>query len=541
MKLESQDLNLFWNYRYELLKNNTPFALTKIMNSVKWGDPKCENEFLKNILYRWKKIELCDILYMLSKKFSVNKLYVDNFIINLNGMKILRKFAIKKLNSYFNSDINFILIQLVQAIKYEDISINNYCSPLVHFLIERCCQDINLASSFYWLIECETSDEKNDNKEITKIYTSIKNRFLKDIEIFPNISKVIQNEINFKNELLEVNKKLTECSTNEEKQKKLTYFIKEDKKKFFQNEEHYLPINPQIKIKGTDFEKCKVFTSSKCPVKYTFKITNDTKNYTNFDKDYINLMFKVGDDLRQDQLILQMISYMDSLLKKSHLNYEFTVYKTLATNQSIGFIEYVPNSKTFSEIISKNNNQLKQYFTKISKSDDDYNKKLDSFINSCAGYAVVTYILGVGDRNLDNLMIKNDGKIFHIDFGYILGKEPPLKFSSPPVRLCQEMVELMGGKGSVKYDDFKQKCINAYLVLRDNARVIVNMFYLMIDSGIPELNDVEILDKLYERFEPRSDKKEASEYFVKILEESVNAFVMVFMDKVHAWGQYMKQ
>ena len=72
IKLESKDITLFWSYRYELLNNDKPYALTKIMNSVKWGDSKSENEFLKNILSQWKTVEIYDILYMLSRKFSVN-------------------------------------------------------------------------------------------------------------------------------------------------------------------------------------------------------------------------------------------------------------------------------------------------------------------------------------------------------------------------------------------------------------------------------------------------------------------------------------
>ena len=44
---------------------------------------------------------------------------------NFDGMKKIREYAIKKLSGHSNEDLNFILLQLVQAIRYEDISLKN--------------------------------------------------------------------------------------------------------------------------------------------------------------------------------------------------------------------------------------------------------------------------------------------------------------------------------------------------------------------------------------------------------------------------------
>ena len=552
IKLDTNDVALFWNYRYELLKNNTPRALTKIMNSVKWGNLKSENEFIENILFQWKTIEISDILFMLSRKFSVNNLYPNTDIIlnnNFEGMKQLRKFAVNKLGEHSSEELNFILLQLVQAIRYEDISAKKINSPLVSFLIDTCSKDTILASSFFWFIECEADNDigtiKNKNininnlKEIIKIYDLIRQEFNKNLsEKSPSINELIENEKKFKNELVTISDSLTKVQKNENKKKELRNILA-NKKKVIQ-EEFYLPIDPHIKIKGTVTEECSVFKSAKCPCKYTFKVEKEYQKYNpHEEKEFMSIMFKYGDDLRQDQLILQMINFMDSLLKKVHLDYEFTTYKVLATSKSDGFVEFVPNSKTIFDILKKYNNVILSYYKEISSNNEEIlSKYLKSYINSCAGYCVVTYILGIGDRHLENLMIDNRGRLFHIDFGFILGKDP--KPAPPPIKLCQEMVDVMGGKGSSQYEEFKQKCVNAYWVLRENARVIVNMFYLMIDSGIPELNDIENLNKLHEKFVPGYSKQEASNSFLTNLEESVNALMPILMEKFHAWAQYWK-
>lgn len=51
--------------------------------------------------------------------------------------------------------------------------------------------------------------------------------------------------------------------------------------------------------------------------------------------DYVAI-FKHGDDLRQDQLILQIISLMDRLLRRENLDLKLTPYRVLATSSRHG-------------------------------------------------------------------------------------------------------------------------------------------------------------------------------------------------------------
>lgn len=138
-------------------------------------------------------------------------------------------------------------------------------------------------------------------------------------------------------------------------------------------------------------------------------------------------------------------------------------------------------------------------------------------------------------------MMRKDGKLFHIDFGFILGRDP--KLFPPPIRICKEMVLAMGGKTSKCYKDFCRKCVDAFLYLRKYAKLIVNLFYLMSHAGLKDLESTEahlMLMKLYERFMPDKNEQEAEHGFLQLIHESVNAFFPKLMETFHEWATYWK-
>lgn len=254
-------------------------------------------------------------------------------------------------------------------------------------------------------------------------------------------------------------------------------------------------------------------------------------------------IFKHGDDLRQDQLILQMITLMDKLLRRENLDLKLTPYKVLATSSKHGFLQYI-DSCTVAEVLAREGNIL-NFFKRHNPCDSGpygiSSEVMDTYIKSCAGYCVITYLLGVGDRHLDNLLLTSNGKLFHIDFGYILGRDP--KPMPPPMKLSKEMVEAMGGVSSDHYHEFRKQCYTAYLHLRRHANVMLNLFSLMVDATVPDiaLEPDKAVKKVEENLQLGLSDEEAVQHLQSLLDISITAVMPALVEQIHRITQYWRK
>lgn len=210
----------------------------------------------------------------------------------------------------------------------------------------------------------------------------------------------------------------------------------------------------------------------------------------------------------------------------------------MALTQTDGIMEFVPDSYAVSAILSEYKtiqNFLKKFNPDPREPYEISAKAMDTFVKSTAASCVVTYILGIGDRHLDNIMVTKQGQLFHIDFGFIFGQDP--KPLPPPFRFTREMADGMGGESSEMYAKFKGYCCQAYNWLRKSANLILNMLSLMGDAGIEDISvrsDLsKVLQKVEEKFRLDLTDEQAEQHFLGLINESLTAIAPRVMEVLH--------
>ena len=311
------------------------------------------------------------------------------------------------------------------------------------------------------------------------------------------------------------------------------------------------------------------------------------------------LLYKHDDDVRQEMFAIQFINVCDSILKASGLDLKLLTFRCVPVGSNRGFIEWIPGSVPLSEIcqsitgvtfgrsaseesengkrfdinggndplsevakagffkyqslphspdkhtgptreVSLVNNPLQEYLRSAAYDPNApyyiQREVMDNYVKSCAGYCVLTYLLGVGDRHLDNLLLHANGHFFHCDYSFILGNDPKKYL---PMRITEHMVHGMGGRESDNYARFLSLAGATFIALRrhENVRVVLSMVRLMIPSSLPDVSvnqsPEQAIDGILERFRLDLSDEKALSYMEQLIEDSICSKMWMAVDAMH--------
>ena len=82
-------------------------------------------------------------------------------------------------------------------------------------------------------------------------------------------------------------------------------------------------------------------------------------------------------------------------------------------------------------------------------------------------------VFGLGDRHLENILLTDDGCMFHVDYSYLFGREPHMKTlvadRRHQMKLTPSIVEVMGGQQSKYFELFRNQSQQIYNIIRKNS------------------------------------------------------------------------
>ncbi|ETI36007.1 hypothetical protein F441_17643 [Phytophthora nicotianae CJ01A1] len=502
-----------WMHREEFI--DIPAALPRILSCVHWDDrDECE-EALK-LLPRWSVPD-----------------HQAAYIELLNGEfahEGVRSFAVKKLSQMGDTTFSYFLPQLVQAIKFE----NHHVSPLAMLLIERAIKNPNqIGFDLFWSMKVEAH-----NDQYRERYGTILNAYLDVCSSKMRAILKLQDKLFSEGGMLE-----RICQSVKAKKKDGAAEMKRAMQQGLEalNEllpgSFQLPLDPRIEVGKIIVSKCRVMDSAKKPLWLVFENAEEGG-------DPVTVMFKAGDDVRQDCLTLQLIRLMDEMWRDEGLDLAMEPYKCVATSPMTGILQMVPNSVTTAEVHRRDG--MMGTFKDPSFSDwirannpdpRSHKAAVDLFGRSCAGYCVATCVLGIGDRHNDNIMIASSGRYFHIDFGHFLGHLKYYKLGirreRTPFVFTNEMAYVLGGVEGKDFAKFVDTACTAYCVLRRHMHLLVSLLLLMVPADMPELTGRDDINHIVTTLAPEVSDERARESFEQTIHFCLDSRFKRFDNYLH--------
>uniref|UniRef100_A0A9J7ZMM2 phosphatidylinositol-4,5-bisphosphate 3-kinase n=2 Tax=Cyprinus carpio TaxID=7962 RepID=A0A9J7ZMM2_CYPCA len=478
-QLCENEKDLIWTLRHDC-RENFPQSLPKLLLSVKWSKHE-DMAQLQALLQIWPKLSPRDALELLD--FN----YPDQYV---------REFAVNCLRDMSDDELLQYLLQLVQVLRYEPY----YDCALSRFLLERAQSSRKIGHFLFWHLRSEMYMPAV-SVHFALILEAYCRGCIPHIEVLKKQVEAL-SKLKAVNELIKFGTIKTKTKQAHLKEAMMTYLC---------------------------VCRCKYMDSKMKPlwIVYNNKLLGG---------DTVDIIFKNGDDLRQDMLTLQILRLMDLLWKEANLDLRIVPYGCLATGDHSGLIEVVSSADTIANIQKTSSNMAAAAafnkdallnWLKDKNSGDALDKAIEEFTLSCAGYCVATYVLGIGDRHSDNIMVRSTGQLFHIDFGHILGNFKSkfgIKRERVPFILTHDFIHVIQqGKTSntEKFGNFRQYCEEAYLILRKNGNLFITLFALMLTAGLPELTSVKDIQYLKDSLALGKTDEEALKQFRQKFDEAL--------------------
>uniref|UniRef100_A0A8D0CAT5 Phosphatidylinositol 4,5-bisphosphate 3-kinase catalytic subunit delta isoform n=1 Tax=Salvator merianae TaxID=96440 RepID=A0A8D0CAT5_SALMN len=437
-ELYEHEKDLLWKMRYQI-RDHYPGALAKLLVVTKWNKHEDVAQMV-HLLQSWRELPVLNALELLD--FNFPDRCVSSFTVN----------SLKKL-----TDVELLqyLLQLVQVLKYE-----SYLDcDLTKFLLDRALSNRKIGHFLFWHLRSEMH------------VPSVAIKFGLILEAYCRGSPYHMKALMKQSEALSKMKALNDIVKLSSQ--KISKLQTKEYMHACMRQETYMealsniqsPLNPHIILSKVSVELCTFMDSKMKPLWIVF--SNKNMGGSN-----MGLIFKNGDDLRQDMLTLQMIHLMDILWKKEGLDLS-----------------------------------------------DALDRAIEEFTLSCAGYCVATYVLGIGDRHSDNIMIRENGQLFHIDFGHFLGNFKTkfgINRERVPFILTYDFVHVVQqGKtnNSEKFERFRDYCERAYMILRSHGLLFLHLFALMKAAGLPELSCSKDIQYLKDSLALGKTDEEARKHF----------------------------
>lgn len=416
--------------------NYDEIDLINIINNLQIRNTSCNNLLCNKNCE--EKLNNYDIFYILNYTINSNlKKYLLN-LLNITDITIYLPLFI----NFIKNDINDFYIT-----DYIKIHCNNNIKLLIELFLQMFIIINNTKSIIY----------KNS---LQKIKTYIKTNNIDLYNSIINSIKLIKqiSNISIKNLIIDIHN--------------INVFIKKYKV--------YIPLNNNSIVKSISSDII-IKDSNTKPFILEITFENNEKK---------KILFK-KEDLRRDYIICKTILFIKEILNKENIENNLLIYEVLPINNESGLIEIVDNAYTLYDIKQTKESTLQNFILNNNKNETISIIK-NRFINSLAIYCIITYILGIGDRHLDNIMVTKEGILFHIDFSFCLGYDP--KPFYPSIRITRDMIDMIGGINSSDYNIFIEKCNKYYNCIRKYTNTVSLLLFLLntIDSNIFNYNTIKL-------------------------------------------------